>query len=159
MAQLQAKSVDAWSYYQAKSLKQLMSENAAQQLQTFMDVTPAMSAVAREGMQKRIAAYEVEAKRYEKEKEEIKQQAEGHEKEVARLNIHDDQFDMAKACLTVSIALFGVTALTRRKWLFYFGAGMMGSGWRWNSRDFWNSACIRSGSRGSWANARFVARR
>lgn len=125
MAQLQAKSVDAWSYYQAKSLKQLMSENAAQQLQTFIEVTPSMSPVAREGMQKSIAKHEVEARRYEKEKEEIKGQAEGYEKEVARLNIHDDQFDMAEACLTVSIALFGVTALTRRKWLFFFGAGLM----------------------------------
>jgi len=29
-----------------------------------------------------------------------------------------DQFDMAESFLTVSIALCGVTALTRRRWLF-----------------------------------------
>jgi hypothetical protein len=31
--------------------------------------------------------------------------------------VHDDQFDMAEAMLSVAIALFGVTALTQKKWL------------------------------------------
>ena len=38
------------------------------------------------------------------------------------LNTHDDQFDMSESFLTVSIALCGVTALTRRRWLFGLAA-------------------------------------
>jgi hypothetical protein len=65
-----------------------------------------------------VTQYEGDAKRYEKEKEEIQQAAQNYEKEYERLNVHDDQFDMAESFLTVSIALCGVTALTRRRWLF-----------------------------------------
>jgi hypothetical protein len=39
------------------------------------------------------------------------------QKQYDGLNVHDDQFDMADAILSVSIALFGVTALTRKRWL------------------------------------------
>jgi hypothetical protein len=33
------------------------------------------------------------------------------------LNVHDDQFDMSEALISVGIALAGVTALTKKKWL------------------------------------------
>jgi len=32
-----------------------------------------------------------------------------------RLNVHDDQFDMAEALMSIGIALFGVTALTQKR--------------------------------------------
>ena len=44
--------------------------------------------------------------------------ADGSQEEYDRLNVHDDQFDMAASFLTTSIALCGVAALTRRPWLF-----------------------------------------
>jgi hypothetical protein len=31
---------------------------------------------------------------------------------------------MTEAFLTIAIALFGITALTKKKWLFYFAAGL-----------------------------------
>ena len=37
---------------------------------------------------------------------------------VRRCVVHDDQFDLAEACLSVAIALAGVTALTKKRWLF-----------------------------------------
>ena len=52
-----------------------------------------------------------------KEKEDIKKQAEDAQKEYDRLNVHDDQFDMSEAALSIAIALLGVSALTRKKWL------------------------------------------
>jgi hypothetical protein len=39
------------------------------------------------------------------------------------MNVHDDQFDLAEAALSVAIALAGVTALTRKKWLFGLAFG------------------------------------
>lgn len=37
---------------------------------------------------------------------------------IDAMNVHDDPFDLAEACLSVGIALAGVTALTRKRWLF-----------------------------------------
>ena len=62
--------------------------------------------------------------KYEKEKNEIKAQAEGYQKDYDDINLFDDQFDMTEALLTISIAMFGISALTQRKWLLYFAASM-----------------------------------
>ena len=45
------------------------------------------------------------------------------------LNVHDDQFDMAEALLSISVAVFGITALTRKRWLLAFGLGFAGAGY------------------------------
>ena len=118
MAQAQSKSVDNWSYYQAKSTKQVMVANMAEQLRIEIAVHPRLPGAVRSAIDAKVAQYEADAKRYEKEKEEIRKTAENYEKEYDRLNVHDDQFDMSEAFLTASIALCGVTALTRRRWLF-----------------------------------------
>jgi hypothetical protein len=68
-------------------------------------------------LDKRIADYEAQVARYEKEKGEIKAQAEGYQHEYEDLNLHDDQFDLSDAAYSVAIALLGVTALTRKRWL------------------------------------------
>ena len=65
---------------------------------------------------------------YLKEKEEIKKQAEDAQKEYDRLNVHDDQFDMSEAALSISTALLGVSALTRKKWLVGVAVAFAGFG-------------------------------
>ena len=65
---------------------------------------------------------------YEREKGEIKQSAEGFQKEYERLNVRDDQFDMAEALTSVAIALLGITALTRKRRLLYVGWTFAGFG-------------------------------
>ncbi|MCK6600011.1 MAG: DUF4337 domain-containing protein, partial [Bdellovibrionaceae bacterium] len=57
---------------------------------------------------------------YEKEKNEIKAQAEAFQKEYDELNTHDDQFDLAEALISLGLSIFGITALTQKKVLFYF---------------------------------------
>jgi len=54
-----------------------------------------MPAASRASIEKRIANYHEEAKRYDKEKGDIKKQAEGYDKDYDRLNIHDDQLALA----------------------------------------------------------------
>src|SRR5436190_7673379 len=114
MAQAQAHAVDAWSYYQAKSTKQNIAEATVDTLQGLRaSAAPAAAA----DLDKRIAAYQAQVARYEKEKNDVKAQAEGYQAEYDRLNLHDDQFDLSDAGFSVAIALFGVTALTRKRWL------------------------------------------
>lgn len=116
MAQAQTHSVDAWSYYQAKSTKQNLAEATIDQLQA-LRATAAPGAAGLAELDKRIASYQAQAVRYEKEKADIKAQAEGYQREYDQLNLHDDQFDLSDAGLSVGIALLGVTALTRKRWL------------------------------------------
>jgi hypothetical protein len=71
-----------------------------------------------------IKNYEDKIARYEKEKAEIKKQAEGFQKEYNDINLFDDQFDMTDALLTISIAMFGIASLTQKKWLLYFASAV-----------------------------------
>ncbi len=121
MAQAQANSVDAWSYYQAKSTKQNLAEGMIDQLTVQRLTTPGLSTEGRGELDRRIADYSNKAKQYEAEKQKIKQSAEDFQKDYDRLNFRDDQFDMAEASLSLSIALLGVTALTQKRWLLAVG--------------------------------------
>ena len=120
MTQAQARGVDAWTYYQAKSTKQLLSENMAEQVKTQLVTASALAPAARTLLEEKSKQYLSEAKRYEQEKEEIKTKAENFAKEYDQLNTHDDQFDMADAVFTIAIALYGITALVKKKWLLIF---------------------------------------
>jgi hypothetical protein len=121
MAQAQATGVDQWAFFQAKSTKQSLAETAADQLAVQRDATPNLLPEARALYDRKIAEYLAHARQYEAEKAKIKADAEAAAKEYDRLNVHDDQFDMAEASLSVAIALFGVTALTQKRWLLAFG--------------------------------------
>ncbi len=112
MSQAQAHAIDAWSYFQAKSTKEAIAENSVQLLKL-------QNAAASDTI---IKKYEAQIARYEKEKAEIKTQAEGYQKEYDDTNLFDDQFDMTEAFLTISIAMLGITSLTQKKWLLYFAA-------------------------------------
>jgi Domain of unknown function (DUF4337) len=115
MAQAQARAVDAWSYYQAKSTKQNIAEATLDQLQALRAASATAASAA--DLDRKIASYQAQVVRYEKEKNDVKAQAEGYEKAYDDLNMHDDQFDLSDAGFSVAIALLGVTALTRKRWL------------------------------------------
>ncbi|MBI3720304.1 MAG: DUF4337 domain-containing protein [Sphingobacteriales bacterium] len=114
MEEAQAHSIDAWSYYQAKSTKQSITENS-------LEILKAGNNTANESV---IKKYEASITRYETEKEEIKKQAEGYSKQYEDLNLFDDQFDMTEALLTIAIAMLGISSLTQKKWLLYFATAV-----------------------------------
>src|SRR5688572_13943258 len=126
MAEAQAHTIDSWSYYQAKSTKQNLAEATLVQLTVQRAVGgPTMSPEVRADLDKKIAKYEADVQRYEKEKNEIRVQAEGFQRRYKALNVHDDQFDLSDAALSVAIALLGITALTKKKWLLVFAIVFM----------------------------------
>jgi uncharacterized protein HemX len=118
MQQAQVKAVDQWAYYQAKGTKQHIAENTAELLRVQLEMNPTLKPELRAAVELKIAAQEANAQRYEREKEEIRKQGEQAQKDYDALNVHDDQFDLAEACCSVALALAGVTALTRKRWLF-----------------------------------------
>ena len=115
MQQAQANGVDAWAYYQAKGTKENLAISAREQIELIRDTTQNPTPEVKALLDKRIAEYAALEKKYASEKEDIKQQAEGYQKQYDALNVHDDQFDMADAIMSVSLALFGITALTRKR--------------------------------------------
>ena len=140
MAQAQAGTVDQWAYYQSKSTKQHIAETTADQLTVQRDIAVNPSPEARKLLDEKILQYTNEAKKYEKDKAEIKTQADGLAHQYDALNVHDDQFDMSEACFSVGIALMGVTALTQKRWLFVFASVFAGFGMLFGLAGFcgWN---------------------
>jgi hypothetical protein len=128
MEEAQASGVDAWAYFQAKGTKLNIAESARDTLILQREISPSMTPEARALVDKKIADYDAKIRAYEKEKGEIKASAEGFKQEYDRLNLHDDQFDMADALMSVAIALLGITALTRKRRLMYLAWGFAGFG-------------------------------
>lgn len=128
MAQAQAGAVDQWSYYQAKGVKQNLAESTREQMQLARDTTPALTPEARKAFDDKIAEHDAQVKKYEGEKNDIKKTAQDLEAQYNELNNHDDQFDMAEALMSVAIALFGVTALTQKRWLLGVAGTFAGFG-------------------------------
>jgi hypothetical protein len=117
MNKAQAKAIDTWNYYQAKSMKQNLAEATLDQM-TAVNAAPAS-----------LDHYKALVKRYDHEKGEVKEEAEGYEKTYEALNVQHDIFDLCEASIAVTIALLGVTALTKKRWLLavavmFFTAGV-----------------------------------
>jgi len=126
MTQAQANAVDQWSYYQAKGMKENLAEATLDQLALQRELVTDPRHLAL--IDQKIAAYRLQLKKYVNEKAAIRKQAQDFQKQYDALNFHDDQFDMSEACLSVAIALLGVTALTKRRWLLAVGAIFMSLG-------------------------------
>ncbi len=123
MSSAQTNGVDQWSYYQAKGVKENLAQSTLEQITLQRDVAPNLTPETKKLFDDRIAEQKSAVKKYEKEKDEIKAKAEGFQKDYEALNVHDDQFDMAEALMSVAIALFGVTALTKKRWLLFVAGG------------------------------------
>ena len=128
MARAQAGGIDTWAYYQAKGTKLNIAEAALDSLRIQRETTPGLTSEGRAFIDRKLTDYAEKIGRYEVEKEEIKQKAEGFHEHYEVLDARHDQFDMAEALASIAIALLGLTALTQKKWLFYLAWGFAGLG-------------------------------
>jgi hypothetical protein len=108
-----------WNYYQAKSSKQNLAELALS-LQTVPD---------------RQAFYQGEVARYDKEKKEIKVEADKLEADAKEWDKKSDEqmhqhhrWAQATTALQIAIALSAIALLTRRNWLVWGVYGVAGLG-------------------------------
>jgi hypothetical protein len=111
-------AADQWNFYQAKSTKQALAEQAR-------DFAP----------DDKKAGYQAKIERYEREKNEIKAKADTLEAEVKQLNAQSEvelhlhhRWAQATTALQISIALAAIALLTRRKWLEWGMFGVAGLG-------------------------------
>ena len=116
MQQAQADKIDSYSWYQARNIREEVATATAAQLTAQLAAAPAD---ARAAVQQRIDAYNALAKEQDEKKKQQQDAAEEADKTYNRLNLHDDQFDLADAALSIAISLLAVTALTQKRWLYY----------------------------------------
>lgn len=124
MAIARSHEVNTWAHFQAKSTKQALTQGTLDQLEISLSLAETARPEVRSQIEARIADARAKLARYDTEKDELKAKAEGFAREYERLNATDDEFDVAEACLALSIALYGITALTLRRPLFWLSTVM-----------------------------------
>jgi hypothetical protein len=108
------KASDQWNFYQAKNLKQEIAVNTDMILQA-VGAAKAGTAVAPGGDHSKDIA------RYEKEKAEIKKQAEEDEQASEAHLAKHVPLSRAVTAFQIAIAISAIAVLTRRKILWYMG--------------------------------------
>jgi hypothetical protein len=116
MQQAQADKIDAWSYYQARNIRQEVMASTVLQLEAQRIGAPAAQLVQLDPL---IAKAKAAAAEQDRKKADLKKQAEDADKRYNDLNFHDDQFDLSDALLAIAVAMLAVTALTELWWMFF----------------------------------------
>ena len=116
MQQAQADKIDNYAWYQARNIREDVARAASAPLTPALAAAPAANQAA---IQQQLDTYNALAKDQEEKKKQQQDAAEQADKTYNQLNLHDDQFDMADAALSIAISLLAVTALTQKRWLFF----------------------------------------
>jgi hypothetical protein len=128
MAQAQANAVDTWSLYQSKGVKQHLLESTLEALTLQREFAVGLDAAKLARLDEKIKECALKVSKYESDKAKAEAQARAFEKQYSDLNVHDDQFDATEALLSLSLALYCVSALTRRRWLLAVAAAFTACG-------------------------------
>ena len=139
MQKAQAETVDYWNEYQARRQRQFGMELAIEQVRlTTPTPTPEQEA--------RLVEWKKTADQFKARADESSAKAKQRNQDYDDGNTRDDLFDLSDAFLSIALAMFAVTALTRVRWLFGVasvmgGAGVVFSlagfnGWTWLHPDW-----------------------
>lgn len=116
MQQAQADRIDHWGYYQARNVREEISNATLVQLTLSAEGLPP---IRKQVYAAEIARFSALAKDQESKKRDVLRQAQSDQKTYDALNIHDDQFDLSDALLAITISLLALTALTHKRWLLW----------------------------------------
>jgi hypothetical protein len=117
MQQAQAKSIDDWSYYQARNIRGEVAQATVDQLQLAQLAAPP---TLRAQYDAKIKSYRDLVTEQITKKKQNQTDAIADAKQCDALNYHDDQFDLSDALTSIAISLFAVTSLTQKRALFFF---------------------------------------
>ncbi len=117
----QQKASDQWAFYQSKSIKSYLFESQKENLNIQKKMLP-KDLKNEENIkvyQSAIDTIAKKVKKYDAEKVEIKQKAEAFEADRDDCKLHSAAFGMAVIFLQVAILLSSISALVKRKYLWY----------------------------------------
>ncbi len=121
---------DQWAYFQSKSVKgylfEMQKENLELQNQQNGKLQASAELMAK--YQEKIDTYTKKVKQYELEKEEITKKARAYEAERDMCKLHGSGFGIAVIFLQISILLSSISALAKKKyvWFISLGVGLIG---------------------------------
>lgn len=124
----QGKETNAWSYYQAKSMKEHNVIMSKVVLELQLAAMTGISAEAAEKYRATIKRYDEEIKRYKDERDEIQQQAEELSKNRDKANKSAGAMNNSLAFLQVAIVLSAIATMVRKKYIWYIGLATL-TGW------------------------------
>ncbi len=125
----QGEETDMWAYYQAKSIKQHAFEMQREKVeQELLAQKGKLPKDALDKSQKMLERYGKNIDRYEIEKNEIKEKAENLGREKKESTVRAGNFGYALIFLQIAIMLSSLSALTKKKELWYLGLVTM-IGW------------------------------
>ena len=115
-------AIDTWSEYQATKTKAHIVDTARTEMELIAGDEPSGAARAA------LATMDVEAKKYAAEAPVLRAKAQADDAQYDALNVHDDQFDMSDALISIAVSLAAVAALAETRWLLFTAWGFGGFG-------------------------------
>lgn len=125
-----------WAYYQAKSIKMHSFEMSKKALELQYHSQKGLSPEVAGDYEKTLAKYSDEIKRYDAEKKEIKDKADGIAKLKQKAQEMGGNFAYALIFLQIALMLASISSLTKRKYLWYI-ALIANLGWLFFFFDAW----------------------
>lgn len=129
----QARASDQWAFYQSKSIKATIKEGE----------------LDRAGKTPRAKKLSSDIERYEKEKDEISAKAKSYElkadnagKRVLQLMVPGKNFSLSVTLFQVAIALSGLAALTKRRYIWFVGLAVALVGMTFFIKGYWLASQI-----------------
>jgi hypothetical protein len=132
----QGQESDQWAYYQAKSIKGHTYEVNKKTLELQFLMAKGLSPEASAEFQKTLNKYGEEIKRYETEKKEIKDKAEGIAKTKLKAQDMGGNFAYSLIFLQIALMLSSIASLTKRHYLWFIALAC-NVGWLFFFLDAW----------------------
>jgi hypothetical protein len=132
----QTLAANQWSYFQSKSIKSYLFEVEKNNLEFQKSILQSPDPDILVKYDEKIASLEKNISRYAKEKEDIKKTAEAHEIERDNCKLHSATFGIAVIFLQVSILLSSISALTKRKYIWFLSIAVGAAGIVYFSNGF-----------------------
>ncbi len=117
----QGQETSQWAYYQAKSIKSYIYEIQKQKLELELTAPATRPKAVMDKYSRLISDYDKQIKRYEVEKAEIKATADALAKSKEDAQARAGNYGYGLIFLQIAIMLSSISALTKKKPLFYFG--------------------------------------
>jgi hypothetical protein len=127
---------DQWAYYQAKSIKQHTFDMSRKSLELQFRSQKGLPSEVAADFEKTLAKYGEEIIRYDAEKKEIKDKAEGIAKVKLKAQEMGGNFAYALIFLQIALMLSSLASLTKRHYLWYI-ALVCNIGWLFFFVDAW----------------------
>lgn len=112
---VKTQAADKWSFFQAKSIKQSLAENSADN---------ATDEMIKEKLLKKAENYSKEKAKIQEEAKSLDEEAEKLSKESDEIVHHHHRWAQAMMALQIAISLAAITILTKKKWMFFTSLGV-----------------------------------